>query len=71
MKSHYKGFELEAHREKCLGGWSMLYYSAVRESDGWEIISSFMDSSDTVREIIKDLKQSIDDYLLHPEDWEE
>lgn len=71
MKTVYKGFEVEVKREKCLAGYPMLYFTVMRQSDGWYMIDSFSDSEDTVREMIADLKKSVDDYLENPEDWED
>lgn len=35
----YKGFEIEVKRERCLGGWDMVYFSVSRNSDGTEMTS--------------------------------
>lgn len=63
MKVDYKGYEIEVKREKCLGGWGMLYYSIFRKSDGYECLSSFEDSGETVRDKINQLKERIDNEL--------
>ena len=68
MKTVYKGCEIEVTRDKCLGGWDMLFYSGF--DDGYEVTSGFSESSDTVRDFIKDLKGLVDDYREHPEDYE-
>jgi len=67
----YRGFEIDVHRGKCNGGWSMLYYSAFRISDGWEFLTSFEDSDETVRDMIKMIKRRIDDYFENPKDYED
>jgi len=71
MKVTYKGFELEAKREDCMAGYGLLYCTAYRTSDGYELISYPEDSAETVREKIKDLKSQVDDYLENPEAWED
>ncbi len=71
MKVNYKGFEIDVHRDKCLAGYSLVYYSAFRESDRWELFSGFYDTSDSIREVIKDMKAKIDDYLENPSDYED
>lgn len=71
MKVVYKGFELEAKREKCLAGYDLLYCTATRIGDGYELICYPEDSAETVREKIKDLKSQVDDYLANPEEWED
>lgn len=71
MKTKYKGFEINVEREKSLGGWDSTYYYVMNEESGLMIIDSFSDSTDTVREWIKDLKRIVDDYLEDPDKWEE
>ncbi|MNW58655.1 hypothetical protein D3C74_365340 [compost metagenome] len=68
MKINYKGFELDVHRDQCLGGWSMLYFSIFTPS-GYELLSSFEDSEEKVRDKIKQLKEVVDDYLINPRNW--
>ena len=68
MKIIYKGCEIEVTREKCLGGWDMIYFYVF--DDGFEVTSGFSETTDTVREVIKDMKKLVDDYRTHPEDYE-
>jgi hypothetical protein len=60
MKVNYRGFELEAKREKCLAGYALLYYTAY--IDGYEYICSFEDSNETTIEKIRQLENMVDDY---------
>lgn len=60
MKVNYRGFEVDVHRDKALGGWKQLFWSVFRLSDGWEFDSGFSCSDDTVRDYIAALKQRID-----------
>lgn len=71
MKVNYKGFEITAEREKALGGWDSTYFTVVRKSDDWFMIDSFTEATDPIKEIINDLKASVDEYLENPEEWEE
>lgn len=71
MKITYRGYEIEAHREKCMGGWPLLYYSVFRESDGFEAISNFEDSAEKVRDKIKQLKGVVDEELARRDPWDE
>lgn len=71
MKVKYKGFELEAKREKCMAGYSLLYYTAYRICDGWEMICSFSDCGDTVRDYLGFLKGWVDEYHEDPLTFEE
>jgi hypothetical protein len=71
MKAHHRGYEINVTREKCLGGWSMLYYSILRESDGWVVVESFEDSGHTVRELVRYMKERIDAELAEDDPWME
>ena len=70
MKINYRGCEIEAKREKSLAGYPLVFYSIFTET-GFEVASGFMDTADTVRAVIKDLKTVVDDYIANPGDWEE
>lgn len=67
MKTTYKGCEIEVTRDKCLGDWDMLFFD-VFDGD-YEVASGYSESSDTVREFIKGLKEIVDNYREHPEDY--
>ena len=71
MQVDYKGFKIDVRREKCLGGWSLLYYDIFRISDGYHLVGSFEDSAETVREKVKQCKEIVDDYLNNPQDYED
>ena len=67
MKTVYKGCEIEVTKEKCLGGWDMLFYNVF--DDGLEVTSGFSESSDTVKDFMKILKNIVDDYRENPEEY--
>lgn len=69
MKIRYRGCEIEVKREKCLGGWDMLYYSVFDE--GFEVTSGFSESSETIKEFSAGLKNVVDDYRENPQEYEE
>ena len=71
MKTLYRGFEVDAYREKSMGGDTLLYYSIFRESDGWEMTSGFSYGTDRVQTFIKYMKERVDNYILHPEEESE
>lgn len=71
MKVVYRGHEIDVKREKCLGGWSRLYYSIFRESDGYECISGGTDDTSTVRTYIGYMKERIDAELAESDPWGE
>lgn len=62
MKKIYKGCEIEVTRDS-----DILYYSIF--DDGYEVIYSFSEGRDTVRDMLKSLENVVDDYLEHPENY--
>lgn len=70
MKANYLGYEIEVTREKCLGGWGMLYFNVYRD-DGLECICDFEDSDEKIVDKIKQLKEQIDNELLEADPWGE
>jgi hypothetical protein len=68
MKVKYKGHEISVNREKCMGGWSTLYYS-VFSDEGRECLTSFEDSAETVKDKVAQLKDRIDNELASDDPW--
>ena len=66
MIVNYKGFGINIAREKCMAGYSLLYYS-VYTPDKEEIICSFEDSAEKVKTMIKHMKMRVDEYISNPE----
>lgn len=62
MKKIYKGCEIEVIKDS-----SILYYSIF--DNVYEVVSSFSESKDTVRYMLKSLENIVDDYLEHPEEY--
>lgn len=71
MKQSYRGFDIDVHRGKSMGGDTLLYYSVFRQSDGWEMTSGFHTGSDTVRDFVRYMKDHVDDAITNPSDWED
>lgn len=72
MKITYRGYELEVKRENCLGGWSQLYFSAYPVDANKPVLADgFSDTSDTVKTYMQILRERVDDYYQHPEDYGE
>ena len=61
MKAIYRGVKIEARRERCLGGWDQVYWSAYRQSDGYGVADGF--GGGTVRECFADMKAEVDRFL--------
>lgn len=71
MKAIYRGHEIEVVRERCLGGWPMLYVSIFRIADGYECESFCEDSGETVRDMVGHMKKRIDAELRENDPWME
>lgn len=69
MKASYRGFEIDVHREKCLAGYELTYFSIYRTSDGFECVCDFTTGSDSVREIVRSMKTRIDNELNEADPW--
>lgn len=69
MTRKYKGYTLEAKRERCMGGYYLLYYSIFRDIDGYECLCSYEDSSEKVVDKIKQLKERVDNEHLEEDPW--
>ena len=63
MKKNYKGYEIEVTRGECGGGWDMLYYSVYRESDGLEVVCSFENSNENVRDMVESIKGRVAQFI--------
>lgn len=61
---------MEVTREKSLGGWDTLYYS-VYTPTGYELLSSFEDSEEKIRDKLEQLKEVVDRYIENPSEFEE
>lgn len=61
MKVIYRNCDIKSSREEALGGWSEVYWSAFRKSDGYEIASGF--GGGTVRECFADMKRAVNEFL--------
>lgn len=69
MKVVYRGHEIEVTREKCLGGWSELYTSVFRLSDGLECVCAVEDSAEKVVDQVRYMKERIDEELASENPW--
>ena len=69
MKVKYRGYEIEVKRERCLGGWSELYTTIYRLSDGLECVCYCEDSAEKVVDQVRYMKKRIDDELASDNPW--
>lgn len=71
MKIRYRDHEIEAKRERSMGGVFFCYYNVIREIDQYVCVEDF--GGDTVKYMIKWLKKLIDLQLARPDgaNWDE
>lgn len=63
MKTNHRGYEINAYKTQALGGWTNLYFSIVRSSDGLIVADSFTDGAESVRDIIRGLKSRVNEFI--------
>lgn len=71
MKAIHRGFEIDVRREKCMAGYSLLYYSITRESDGYMPVDDYEDSAEKVADMVEHMKRRIDAELAEADPWME
>ena len=71
MQTIYRGHEINLSRERCMGGWDMLYYSIYRQSDGYECASGFTEDESPLRTYMKYMKERVDAELADADPWGE
>lgn len=64
MKGKYKGCDIEVG----LDNSGFLTFAVF--DNGYEVLSGFSESSDSVRDYFSYMKSVVDDYKEHPEDYE-
>lgn len=70
MKVKYRGFEIDVRREKCMGGWSQVYFSVYGLTNDLPCLADgFEDSADSVRDHMKWMKARVDDFYENPQDY--
>lgn len=77
MKVLYRGFEIDCHREKCMAGYQLLYFTVYRKSDGFELICDYTSGEDSVRDYVGYMKGRVDGFIADPtceilqRDWDD
>lgn len=71
MKVSHRGHEIIVDRSESMTGEELLYYSVFRESDGYECLSSFEDSEETIGDKVQQLRDRIDNELEEADPWME
>jgi hypothetical protein len=68
LEGEYRGCDITVTRELSLAGYDMLFFSIF--DDGFEVTSGYCDSNDTLEYMYNDMKNVVDEYREHPEDYE-
>lgn len=68
MKVNYRGCEIEVFRERGLEEFTN--FSVVDTKTGFEVTSGFTEGNDKIQDCIEYMKEIVDDYREHPEDYE-
>ena len=63
LNVEHNGFRISVSRSFSLAGYSMTYFSAVRESDGWFLMDEFTEGEDELDVIASACKKRIDEHL--------
>lgn len=71
MKVAYRGYDISVTREKAMNGDVLLYFSIFRQSDGYEALTDYEDSAETVRDKVAQLKERIDNEHKEADPWGE
>ena len=64
----YKGFKVCGQKEKCLGGYQMIYYQ-IYDKDGVEVVSAFTEDATPFKKYTIGLKELVDDIIENPNDY--
>lgn len=67
--SHYRGHKIEVRREECLAGYDLIYFTIIRDSDGYLCEDSFTESDETVSEVMQVMKIRINNELAEKDPW--
>lgn len=71
MRVVHRGHEIDVKRDRCMGGWSQLYVSIFRVSDGHECLSFHTDDASPVRDYVGYMKERVDAELADADPWGE
>jgi len=69
VKVSHRGYEIEAHRARCMAGYPLLYWSIFRQSDGFEAASGCEDSAEKLGDMVKLLRERVDNELAEDDPW--
>jgi len=69
MKCIYKWYEINVYREKCMWWWWLLYTVITRIKDDWVVKDTFEDSWEKIKDMIKYMKELIDEEISSWEKW--
>lgn len=71
MKVNYMGHRITVERDRCRGGWELLYWSIARLDDATLLANGQAQTENTIPEQIEALKERITDELATDDPWGE
>lgn len=69
MKVGYKGHTISVTRERCMGGWPLIYYGIYRDSDGYECAAGFTEEAVSVATYMGYMRERVDAELATDDPW--
>lgn len=70
MRRIYRGYVIDANREKNLGGWETIFYTIKSLDETETLEDNFYESEDTLLDFVNSQKQVIDDHIDNPDEEE-
>jgi hypothetical protein len=70
IQNTYKGFKLEVSREPSMMGETKIFYNIMRISDSWFLDDGCSEMT-SLREVMGELKMTVDEYFADPESFED
>ena len=71
MIALYRGHTITVTRERSMGGDVLLYLAIVRDADSYLCMEAPYSGSETVREMVRYMKQRVDAELRDDDPWGE
>lgn len=69
MKAQHRGHTIEVRRERCVGGWPMLYTTIIRDADQYICLDLAEDSGEAVRDQVRSMMERVDAELDSDDPW--
>jgi hypothetical protein len=71
LVTRHRGHTIDVRRGECLGGWQRLFFTVIRDEDGYICVEDGENSDERVRDKVKQMRRRIDAELLSDDPWDE